>query len=96
MAAMLPRAWKAFLPIRPLGPADGPKCLVLPGFLASDRSTAGGSMTGPARALTVSLRRHSVSSAAMGSPGAPPRTAAVIAPIDTPVTATGRNPGRCS
>jgi pimeloyl-ACP methyl ester carboxylesterase len=24
----------------PLGPIDGPKCLVIPGFLASDRSTA--------------------------------------------------------
>lgn len=40
MAALLPRAWKAMLPVRPLGPAGGPKCLVLPGFLASDRSTA--------------------------------------------------------
>lgn len=36
----MPRAWKALLPVVPLGPPDGPKCLVLPGFLASDRSTA--------------------------------------------------------
>ncbi|WP_114227645.1 MULTISPECIES: alpha/beta hydrolase [Sphingomonas] len=40
IAAFVPRAWKAFLPVGPLGPAGGPKCLVLPGFLASDRSTA--------------------------------------------------------
>ena len=40
MASFLPRAWKALTPVRPLGPEDGPKCLVIPGFLASDRSTA--------------------------------------------------------
>ena len=51
---------------------------------------------GPVGAVTVSLWRHSASRAAIGSAVAPPSTAAVIAPIDTPVTATGRNPGRCS
>jgi hypothetical protein len=40
VAALLPRAWKALLPVRPLGPPEGPKCLVIPGFLAGDRSTA--------------------------------------------------------
>lgn len=40
MAAFMPRAWKALLPVTPLGLPGGPKCLVLPGFLASDRSTA--------------------------------------------------------
>ena len=40
VAAFLPRAWKSLSPVVPLGPANGPKCLVLPGFLASDRSTA--------------------------------------------------------
>jgi hypothetical protein len=40
VAAFLPRAWKALAPVRPLGPPTGPKCLVIPGFLASDRSTA--------------------------------------------------------
>lgn len=40
IAAFLPRAWKALAPVVPLGSVDGPKCLVLPGFLASDRSTA--------------------------------------------------------
>lgn len=37
---MLPRLWKALAPVTPLGPPDGPKCLVIPGFLAHDRSTA--------------------------------------------------------
>jgi len=40
VAAFLPRAWKALAPVRPLGPPEGPKCMVIPGFLASDRSTA--------------------------------------------------------
>jgi hypothetical protein len=40
VAAFLPRAWKGLAPVRPLGPQDGPKCMVIPGFLASDRSTA--------------------------------------------------------
>lgn len=38
--SFLPRAWKSLAPPVPLGPVDGPKCLVIPGFLASDRSTA--------------------------------------------------------
>jgi len=40
MTSFLPRAWKSFAAPVPLGPVDGPKCLVIPGFLASDRSTA--------------------------------------------------------
>ncbi len=39
MATMIPRAWRLALPARPLGPAAGPPCLVIPGFLAHDRST---------------------------------------------------------
>jgi len=39
VAAFLPRAWKGLAPVTPLGPEGGPKCLVIPGFLASDRST---------------------------------------------------------
>ena len=31
--------WRAFGSIRPLGPEDGPPALVIPGFLANDRST---------------------------------------------------------
>jgi pimeloyl-ACP methyl ester carboxylesterase len=40
VGVMLPRMWKALAPVRPLGPVNGPKCLVIPGFLAHDRSTA--------------------------------------------------------
>ncbi len=36
---MLPRAWRLAIPARPLGPEKGPPCLVIPGFLAHDRST---------------------------------------------------------
>ena len=39
MATMAPRAWRLLLPIRSLGPPGGPPCLVVPGFLAHDRST---------------------------------------------------------
>jgi len=39
LATMVPRAWRLVLPARPLGPAAGPPCLVIPGFLAHDRST---------------------------------------------------------
>ncbi|HYW14643.1 MAG TPA: alpha/beta hydrolase, partial [Allosphingosinicella sp.] len=39
MATMVPRAWRLALPARPLGPEHGPPCLVIPGFLAHDRST---------------------------------------------------------
>lgn len=39
MATMVPRAWRLTIPARPLGPVDGPPCLVIPGFLAHDRST---------------------------------------------------------
>ena len=40
MGVLIPRMWKSFAPVRPLGPQAGPKCLVIPGFLAHDRSTA--------------------------------------------------------
>ncbi len=39
LAVSAANAWKWALPVTPLGPIDGPKCLVLPGLLASDRST---------------------------------------------------------
>ena len=70
----------------------------MPGLpnIASDRSTGAGRPRGPVGAVTVSLARHSASRAEIGSVRAPPSTAAVMAPIDTPATATGRNPGRCS
>lgn len=32
--------WRAFGPTRPLGPPDGPPALVIPGFIAHDRTTA--------------------------------------------------------
>lgn len=31
--------WRAFGPTRPLGPPDGPPALVIPGFIAHDRTT---------------------------------------------------------
>jgi hypothetical protein len=39
LAVTAANAWKLALPAGPLGPPDGPRCLVVPGFLASDRST---------------------------------------------------------
>lgn len=36
---MLPQTWRLLVKPTPLGPRDGPKCLVIPGFLAHDRST---------------------------------------------------------
>lgn len=39
LAVTAANAWKLALPLAPLGPPAGPKCLVIPGFLASDRST---------------------------------------------------------
>lgn len=39
IATLLPRAWRLLVKPTPLGPRDGPKCLVVPGFLAHDRST---------------------------------------------------------
>lgn len=39
IATMLPRTWRLLVKPTPLGPRDGPKCLVVPGFLAHDRST---------------------------------------------------------
>ena len=38
---MLPRLFRAFGRIGERGPADGPKLMVLPGFLATDRTTLG-------------------------------------------------------
>ena len=38
MASMLPRMWHSFVPARVGGPADGPPALVIPGFLAGDRT----------------------------------------------------------
>src|SRR3954452_13901089 len=60
---------------------------------ASDRSIWAGSQTPED---TVSFSRHSRSRAAMGSSLAPPTTAAVVAPMEMPATATGLNPGRSS
>lgn len=39
LATMAPRAWRLAIPARPLGAPDGPPLLVVPGFLAHDRST---------------------------------------------------------
>ena len=36
---MLPRMWHALIPPRPLGPLGGPSVLVIPGLVASDRTT---------------------------------------------------------
>ena len=40
-AALFSRAWRAFGSLKPRGPADGPKLMVIPGFLATDRTTLG-------------------------------------------------------
>jgi alpha-beta hydrolase superfamily lysophospholipase len=40
-AALFARAWRAFGSLKPRGPADGPKLMVIPGFLATDRTTLG-------------------------------------------------------
>jgi pimeloyl-ACP methyl ester carboxylesterase len=39
-AWLLPRMWRAFGSTRPIGPIDGPPALVIPGFVAHDRTTA--------------------------------------------------------
>jgi len=39
-AWLLPRIWRAFGSTRPIGPVDGPPALVIPGFIAHDRTTA--------------------------------------------------------
>jgi len=39
-AWLLPRMWRAFGSTRPIGPVDGPLALVIPGFIAHDRTTA--------------------------------------------------------
>ncbi|MFL6829023.1 MAG: esterase/lipase family protein [Sphingomicrobium sp.] len=38
-AWLLPRMWRAFGSAKALGPADGPPALVIPGFVAHDRTT---------------------------------------------------------
>jgi pimeloyl-ACP methyl ester carboxylesterase len=40
-AALLSRAYRSFGRLGERGPADGPKLMVIPGFLASDRTTLG-------------------------------------------------------
>ena len=35
------RAWKSFGKLAARGPADGPKLMVIPGFVATDRTTLG-------------------------------------------------------
>ena len=40
-AALFSRAWRAFGRLGERGPADGPKLMVIPGFLATDRTTLG-------------------------------------------------------
>jgi hypothetical protein len=40
-ASLFPRAWRAFGRLVERGPADGPKLMVIPGFLATDRTTLG-------------------------------------------------------
>jgi hypothetical protein len=39
-AWLLPRMWRAFGATRPIGPVDGPPALVIPGFIAHDRTTS--------------------------------------------------------
>jgi pimeloyl-ACP methyl ester carboxylesterase len=39
-AWFLPRLWRTFGSTRPMGPVDGPPALVIPGFIAHDRTTA--------------------------------------------------------
>jgi len=39
-AWLLPRMWRAFGSTGPIGPLDGPPALVIPGFVAHDRTTA--------------------------------------------------------
>ena len=39
-AWFLPRLWRTFGSTRPMGPVDGPPALVIPGFIANDRTTA--------------------------------------------------------
>ena len=40
-AALLSRAWRSFGRLVERGPADGPRLMVIPGFLANDRTTLG-------------------------------------------------------
>lgn len=39
--ALLARFWRSFGKLAPRGPADGPPLMVIPGFLANDRTTLG-------------------------------------------------------
>lgn len=38
-ASLVPRLWRTFGPTRPIGPDNGPSALVIPGFIAHDRTT---------------------------------------------------------
>ncbi len=40
-AALLPRLWRSFGKVGERGPSDGPPLMVIPGFLATDRTTLG-------------------------------------------------------
>jgi pimeloyl-ACP methyl ester carboxylesterase len=40
-ASLFARIWRAFGSLSARGPADGPKLMVIPGFLATDRTTLG-------------------------------------------------------
>lgn len=40
-AALWSRFWRSFGRLGPRGPANGPRLMVIPGFLANDRTTAG-------------------------------------------------------
>lgn len=39
IGALVPRLWRAFGHLGPRGPENGPKCLVIPGFVATDRTS---------------------------------------------------------
>ncbi|MFC7536064.1 alpha/beta hydrolase [Sphingomonas sp. GCM10030256] len=39
LGALAPRVWRGFGHLGPRGPDDGPRCLVIPGFVATDRTS---------------------------------------------------------
>ena len=68
-ASLLPRMWRTFGPTGPLGPKDGPPALVIPGFIAHDRTTgalrqslaeAGWRVHGWARGINLGARADTV------------------------------------
>jgi hypothetical protein len=73
------RAWRAVGPLGERGPEDGPRAMVLPGFLATDRTTLG-----LQRALAAAGYR--VTGWGMGLIGAPGRTASTASPTGWSVT----------